>query len=103
MVGDGCEQPAAIRVDGGMTANGWLCQFLSDIVEAPVERPANLETTALGAAFHGGLATGVWSGLDDLARTWSAADTFRPKMDGELRQKLLGGWRQAVKKTLSRA
>jgi glycerol kinase len=102
MVGDGCAQPAAIRVDGGMTANGWLCQFLADIVEVPVDRPANLETTALGAAFHAGMATGVWSGLDELARTWEAADTFRPKMDGKLRQTLLAGWEKAVAKTLSR-
>jgi glycerol kinase len=100
MVGDGCAQPAAIRVDGGMAANGWLCQFLADIVEVPVDRPANLETTALGAAFHAGLATGVWSGLDELARTWEAADTFRPKMDGKLRQTLLAGWEKAVAKTL---
>jgi glycerol kinase len=103
MVGDGCTQPAAIRVDGGMTANNWLCQFLADIVEVPVDRPANLETTALGAAFHAGLATGVWSGLDELSRTWAASDTFVPKMDAEIRQKLLKGWQQAVAKTISRA
>ena len=102
MVGDGCAQPAAIRVDGGMTANNWLCQFLADIVEVPVDRPANLETTALGAAFHAGLATGVWSGLDELSRTWAAADTFQPKMDEGLRQTLLAGWKDAVSRTLSR-
>ena len=102
MVGDGCAQPAAIRVDGGMTANGWLCQFLADILEVPVDRPANLETTALGAAFHAGLATGVWSGLDELSRTWVASDTFRPEMDGKLRRTLLDGWEKAVAKTLSR-
>ena len=102
MVGDGCARPAAIRVDGGMTANSWLCQFLADIVEVPVDRPTNLETTALGAAFHAGLATGVWSGLDELSRTWSAADTFRPTMDGPLRERLLAGWENAVAKTLSR-
>ena len=101
MVGDGCAQPAAIRVDGGMTANSWLCQFLADIVDVPVERPANLETTALGAAFHAGLATGVWSGLDELSRTWSAADTFRPRMDAGLRESLLFGWKRAVQRTLS--
>ena len=102
MVGDGCAPPAAIRVDGGMTANSWLCQFLADIVDVPVARPANLETTALGAAFLAGLATGVWSGLDELSRTWAAADTFRPKMDGSLRETLLAGWEKAVAKTLSR-
>ena len=97
-----CASPAAIRVDGGMTANSWLCQFLADIVEEPVDRPANLETTALGAAFHAGLATGVWSGLDELSRTWAAADTFRPKMDSGLRRTLLAGWERAVAKTLAR-
>ena len=102
MVADGCAQSAAIRVDGGMTANSWLCQFLADIVEVPVDRPANLETTALGAAFHAGLATGVWSGLDELSRTWSAADTFQPKMDAGVRQSLVAGWERAVAKTLSR-
>jgi glycerol kinase len=102
MIADGCAEPAAIRVDGGMTANGWLCQFLADIVEVPVDRPGNLETTALGAAFHAGLATGVWSGLDELSRTWVAADTFKPKMDVGVRRALVAGWKQAVAKTLSR-
>jgi len=101
MVGDGCAQPAAIRVDGGMTANSWLCQFLADIVEVPVDRPVNLETTALGAAFHAGLATGVWSGLDELSRTWSSADTFKPKMSAALRGRLIDGWDRAVAKTLT--
>ncbi|MEO5613086.1 MAG: glycerol kinase GlpK, partial [Sphingomicrobium sp.] len=79
MVADGGAAPAAMRVDGGMAANDWLCQFLADIVEVSVERPANLETTALGAAFHAGLATGVWPDLDALARTWVTAGTFQPR------------------------
>jgi glycerol kinase len=103
MVADGSAPPAAIRVDGGMAANDWLCQFLADMLEVPVERPANLETTALGAAFHAGLATGVWSGLDELSCTWEAADTFRPTMDGDLRRTLLAGWEDAVGRTLSQA
>jgi glycerol kinase len=103
MVRDGCAPPAAIRVDGGMTANGWLCQFLASICDVPVERPANLETTALGAAFHAGLATGVWSGLDELARTWDARDCFEPRMEAELRNRLLAGWKDAVARTLSRS
>ena len=101
MVRDGCTQPAAIRVDGGMTANGWLCQFLADVVDVPVDRPANLETTALGAAFLAGLATGVWSGLDELSRTWSAADTFYPVMDSDIRESLIAGWEHAVARTLT--
>ena len=101
MVADGCATHAALRVDGGMTANSWLCQFLASITEVPVERPDNLETTALGAAFHAGLATGVWSGLDDLARTWSARDRFVPNMDAGLRARLLAGWQDAVRRTLA--
>ncbi|WP_395623141.1 glycerol kinase GlpK [Sphingomonas daechungensis] len=100
MIADGCATPAAIRVDGGMTANSWLCQFLADITDVPVERPSNLETTALGAAFHAGLATGIWSGLEELKRTWSAADRFAPAMDAALRDRLLAGWQDAVRRTL---
>ena len=102
MVADGCTSPAAIRVDGGMTANDWLCQFLASVTEVPVERPVHLETTAIGAAFHAGLATGVWSGLDELSRTWAAADRFEPAMEPGLRTKLLAGWKDAVSRTLSR-
>jgi glycerol kinase len=101
MVADGCASPAALRVDGGMTANSWLCQFLASITEVPVERPANLETTALGAAFHAGLATGVWSSLEELTQTWCARDRFDPNMDAELRTKLVAGWQDAVRRTLT--
>ena len=101
MVADGCATPGALRVDGGMTANSWLCQFLASITEVPVERPANLETTALGAAFHAGLATGVWSSLEELTQTWCARDRFDPNMDAELRTKLVAGWQDAVRRTLT--
>ena len=101
MVADGCGSPAAIRVDGGMTANSWLCQFVANITEVPVERPTNLETTALGAAFHAGLATGVWSGINDVARTWSGRDRFVPDMAADLRTKLVDGWQDAVRRTLT--
>jgi glycerol kinase len=103
MVADGSAIPAAMRIDGGMAANAWLCQFLADIIEVPVERPANLETTALGAAFHAGLATGVWSGLDAISRTWTPAEVFRPKMDDRLRQTLLAGWKDVVGRTITPA
>lgn len=101
MIADGCAAPVALRADGGMAANGWLCQFLADILQMRVERPQNLETTALGAAFLAGLATGVWSGLDEIARTWSARDAFTPQMDDETRDRLVGGWRAAVRRTLA--
>uniref|UniRef100_UPI00286AAD64 FGGY-family carbohydrate kinase n=1 Tax=Sphingomonas sp. TaxID=28214 RepID=UPI00286AAD64 len=102
MVADGSAAPAALRVDGGMAANAWLCQFLADIVEVPVERPANLETTALGAAFHAGLATGLWPDLAALARTWVPAERFEPRMAAGLRRDLLAGWASAVDRTLER-
>jgi len=101
MKADGASSPAEIRLDGGMAANAWLCQFLADILQVPVERPRNLETTALGAAFHAGLATGVWPNLDALSRIWARQDAFRPQMAPELRNDLIAGWKRAVAKTLS--
>ncbi len=91
----------AVRIDGGMAANAWLGQFLADILRVPVERPRNLETTALGAAFLAGLATGVWDGLDALERTWKLRDCFAPAMPAERRSSLVAGWRDAVERTLS--
>ena len=102
MAADGASAPASIRVDGGMAANDWLCQFLADILEVPVERPSNVETTALGAAFHAGLAVGIWPDLQSLSRTWTAAARFEPKMSARLRSALLAGWKDAVERTLSR-
>ena len=100
MVADGSASPAAIRVDGGMAANAWLCQFLADMLDVPVERPANLETTAAGAAFLAGLATGVWADLPALSKTWSVAHRFEPKLNRDRREALLAGWRDAVARTL---
>jgi len=102
MIADGGTRPATLRVDGGMAANDWLCQFLADMVEVPVERPAHLETTALGAAFLAGLASGVWSDCDALSRLWRPADRFVPMMAGDRRTALAAGWQDAVRRTLSR-
>jgi glycerol kinase len=101
MAADGGGHPAILRVDGGMAANDWLCRFLADMIDTPVERPADLETTARGAAFHAGLATGVWSGLDHLARLWSRDRCFEPIMTAEERAPLAAGWHDAVRRTLS--
>jgi glycerol kinase len=101
MKADGAVTPAALRVDGGMAANAWLCQFLADILDVPVERPRNLETTALGAAFHAGLATGVWADCDGLAKIWTSEDVFTPRMSTDSRRCLVDGWARAVAKTLS--
>ena len=101
MRADGAGRAAALRVDGGMAANDWLCQFLADVLEAPVERPGGVETTALGAAFLAGLAVGVWPDLKALAATWTLGRRFEPKMAAPERQRLLAGWRDAVRRTLS--
>ncbi|MEY2926262.1 MAG: hypothetical protein RL367_739 [Pseudomonadota bacterium] len=92
---------ATIRVDGGMAANDWLCQFLADMLQARVERPVHLETTALGAAFLAGLAVGVWPDLEALAKTWRASDSFAPRMEPRRREKLIAGWQDAVARTLT--
>ncbi len=97
-----CGAPlTSMRVDGGMAANAWLCQFLADILDLPVERPRNLETTALGAAFFAGLATGVWEDLTELAGIWKQRVCFTPCMAPERRQELVDGWRAALEKTLN--
>ncbi len=101
MVADGGSRPRVLRVDGGMAANDWLCAFLADLTDMAVERPADLETTARGAAFHAGLATGLWSGLDALSSLWSRERCFEPTMTTRGRAPLVEGWREAVRRTLS--
>ena len=101
MVADGGARPELLRVDGGMAANDWLCAFLADLTDMIVERPADLETTARGAAFHAGLATGVWAGLDELSALWSRERHFEPTMTDTAREPLVAGWRDAVRRTLS--
>ncbi|HKT76437.1 MAG TPA: glycerol kinase GlpK [Sphingobium sp.] len=101
MVADTGVRPAKMRVDGGMAANDWLCRFLADILGLVVERPTDLEATARGAAFHAGLATGLWSGLPALERLWAREACFRPGMEAGQRDELLAGWREAVRRTES--
>jgi glycerol kinase len=100
MAADGTGRAASIRIDGGMAANDWFCQFLADTVDARVDRPAQIETTALGAAFLAGLATGIWPDLRAIAEIWSAGARFAPVMDARRRMELLAGWRTALRRTL---
>jgi glycerol kinase len=100
MIRDGGGKPAILRVDGGMAANDWLCRFLADLLEVPVERPDDLETTARGAAFHAGLAVGLWSGLDELERLWARAACFEPTMPVDRRDRLVAGWHDALSRVL---
>ncbi|HZH28697.1 MAG TPA: glycerol kinase GlpK [Azospirillaceae bacterium] len=88
--------PAALRVDGGMVANDWMCQFLADILHLPVERPVVTETTALGAAFLAGLEAGVFTSTEAIAKAWHSDKRFEPRMDRVRRKALLEGWRKAV-------
>jgi glycerol kinase len=100
MAADGGGHPATLRVDGGMAANDWLCGFLADLLEVPVERPRELETTARGAAFLAGLAVGVWPGLDAIEALWSRERCFTPDMAADQRTTLVAGWRDALRRTL---
>jgi glycerol kinase len=86
----------ALRVDGGATANDFLCQFQADVMGISVLRPAVIETTALGAAYLAGLGVGMWPSLDSLAGRWSVERTFTPAMDPARRSELYDGWRRAV-------
>ena len=90
-----------LRVDGGMAASDFTMQFLADIIDAPVDRPAVMETTALGAAYLAGLAAGVCPGLDGLAASWRRDRRFEPRMDPALRARKWAGWQDAVRRTLA--
>ncbi len=101
MIADGAAPLGALRVDGGMAANDWLCQFLADILSVPVERPTELETTALGAAFLAGLGVGLWPDLDALAARSREVRRFVPSMHADQRTRLLDEWRRAVRRALA--
>lgn len=92
-------QPVRLRVDGGMAANDWLMQFLSDILDMPVDRPRTLETTALGAAMFAGLADGAYASLDDMAKSWQLDRQFAPALSEADRRALKAGWSEAITKT----
>ena len=86
----------ALKADGGASRDRFLMQFQADIMGREVRRPAIRETTALGAAYLAGLATGVWSGTDEIQRLWKCDNSFQPAMDGGERERLLSGWHRAV-------
>lgn len=90
-----------VRVDGGMVNNNWLSQYLADVLNIPVERPRQTETTALGAAYLAGLQTGVYDSLDDLTANWQKEREFTPAMDRVTRERVVSGWAAAIRRTLS--
>ena len=93
--------PQNLRVDGGMTNNKWLMQFLADILKINVEKPKVTETTALGAAMMAAYTDGKFSSLEELSKLWSSDKTFNSKMNDSKRNSLLGKWDYYVSKTLT--
>jgi glycerol kinase len=89
-----------LRVDGGMTANDWVMQFLADILGAPVDRPEVLETTALGAAWLAGMKAGVYPDQEAFADGWALDQRFEARLDPDLCEARYAGWRDAVRRTL---
>ena len=87
-----------LRVDGGASANNLLMQFQSDLLNVPVIRPSNTETTALGAAYLAGLAVGVWKNKSEIAKQWKIDRRFKPSMKAATRKTLVSGWDNALAK-----
>jgi glycerol kinase len=98
MRGDGAAALAALRVDGGMAANDWFCQFLADLIGIPVERPDHLEATALGAALLAAHASGAWSGALAGGGSSAALARFVPRLGAAPRERLLGEWQAALRR-----
>ena len=88
---------AALKVDGGASANDFLMQFQSDIINAPVKRPSCVETTAMGAAYLAGLAVGYWNSKEDVIKNWAVDKIFSPIMGEDERERKIKGWNKAVK------
>jgi glycerol kinase len=94
------QAPPALRVDGGATANNLLCQLQADLLGLPVERPRLLETTAAGAAYLAGLATGFWTSLDEVEALRQVDRVFEPARDDAWRAEQMAGWKRAVQRVL---
>ena len=90
---------SSLRVDGGASANNFLMQFQADMLNAQVVRPSCIETTALGAAYLAGLATGFWKDAEEVKQNWKQGSLFEANMPSERREKLLKGWKKAVRCT----
>lgn len=102
MTADGAAPLTALRVDGGLVANNWSMQNLSDILGVPVERPVVTETTALGASYLAGLATGAFSSMAEIAKVWRCERRFLPEMAKNSRESAYSGWKEAVARVLTR-
>ncbi len=101
MKADTNHDPDIIRADGGLTANRFVCQFIADMLDKPVEIPKITETTALGAAYLAGLQTGVYNELDEITQSWQCAQRYTPQMAPDSRKELYDGWKHAVNRLLT--
>ncbi|MCJ7735701.1 MAG: FGGY-family carbohydrate kinase, partial [Anaerolineae bacterium] len=90
---------STLKVDGGASVNNFLMQLQADILGVPVVRPVVHETTALGAAYAAGLATGLWSGLDVLQANWGVDRVFEPRWSVDQREEAYAGWKKAVERS----
>jgi glycerol kinase len=97
----GATGETVLRVDGGMSASDWTMQYLADILNAPVDRPKVLETTALGAAYLAGLQSGLLLPPEEFAKSWKLGKRFSPKMSAATRDAKYAGWKDAVRKLLA--
>lgn len=95
--------PVTLRVDGGLVANQFVCQFLADILQVPVELPHVIETTALGAAYLAGLYAGIYADTDAVASGWQGDRHYEPQMDAAQQEKLYGQWQDALGLLLPRS
>jgi len=99
MIDDSGINLTVLKVDGGASANNFLMQFQSDILNVNIERPDITETTALGAAYLAGLAAGFWKSKGEIIQNWNMNRKFKPEMDDNKRSKLYEGWKKAVERT----
>jgi glycerol kinase len=99
MVADAKANVARLKVDGGAVANGFLCQFQADVLDTPVDRPAVIETTGLGAAYLAGLGAGFWRSLDAVAERHAVERTFTPAMPAAQRTERYENWKRAVERS----
>ena len=88
--------PSVIRVDGGMVNNDWFLQFLADVLNIAVERPTNVESTVLGAAYLAAYKAGILANAEQIAENWHCEARFDPRMPGEQRNYLLDQWKTAI-------
>ena len=89
-------KPSRLRVDGGMVVNDWVVQFLADILNLPIQRPAVTETTALGVAYLAGLTVGIYESLEQVGELWEQQRQFDPSMKDADRELLYTGWLDSV-------